>query len=859
VHGTTLDSPSVPSAFASQLTVALLALGKPMGTLSLFSHQVNAYSAEDGELLDILANQTADAILALRAAESESQRQIERMVESMADGVLLIDPNDQPVVINPAARRMLRLLDGSGEEITRQIRQTLGFHPFEWISGSEYSGARMLRDEMHVEGRTLQFALTPVSDSRGTVKGVCIVLRDITEQKQLEERKEEFVSIVSHELRTPLTSISGALDLILNFMVGDVTEKQQRYLSLAKESADKLNSIVDDLLDLSKFAKGRLKMSFELVALDALLKAAVERYAPTVMEKKIRVDLQLPDKPVRVLADPDRMTQVFHNLFTNAVKFTPDGGDIVIRLGTSPHLPGFVCLACYNSGEGIPEEDLERVFDKFEQARSERTRTVRGTGLGLPISRNIVDAHGGQIWAEENRSGAELVMVLPVKPPDERLESEGFDPSAQKTAPLRGTVLVRLDDVQLSYLLKGVLGSRGYKVIATADVDAALEKGAKARPDIAFVDIASAEQLSLAEAPPWPMVIISDLLDRARAFELGAAAFLKRPLLVDQLFATADSLLKGLSRPKRGRVVVIDDDEQVIALCREVLPNLGFQVLAASSIQSGRALLQERRADLLLLNLALEDERARELLEELEVERAAGCISVIGISTRREGSAKGRAFVSGVDDFLVKPFDAEDLVANVQSVVRAREMEGAGAIEAEVKRRLELGFPFAFCYLELDGLKAYGDYYGFAKADGVVKQAGNLLSEVVAQVGGAGDFLGHVAGSSFVLVADPDRLDAICRRATLAFNRVIPLYYEKEDRERGYIEVDDRRGRKEKSKIIGLSIVAVISDGRTATHVELARQLAELKRQAKAEGGSSYWRSDRQWPIRWNLESITGS
>ena len=118
-----------------------------------------------------------------------------------------------------------------------------------------------------------------------------VVLRDITEQKQLEERKDEFVSMVSHELRTPLTSISGALDLVLNYLAGEINEKQKRYLGMAKESTEKLNAIVDDLLDLSKFAKGRLKMHFEVAHLDELVKRAAEKYGPAIQEKRLSVEV----------------------------------------------------------------------------------------------------------------------------------------------------------------------------------------------------------------------------------------------------------------------------------------------------------------------------------------------------------------------------------------------------------------------------------------------------------------------------------------------------------------------------------------------------------------------------------------
>src|SRR5262249_38933386 len=151
------------------------------------------------------------------------------------------------------------------------------------------------------------------------------------------------------------------------------------------------------------------------------------------------------------------------------------------------------------------------------------------------------------------------------------------------------------------------------------------------------------------------------------------------------------------------------------------------------------------------------------------------------------------------------------------------QLPGSLAIEREVMQRLAQRKPFAFCYLDLDNLKAFNDYYGFAKADGVIRQTGDLLREVVAQQGSPGDFLGHVAGDDFVLVLDPMNVDKICNQTVEAFDRIIPLYYDKLDRERGYIEADDRFGQRRRFPIMSVSVVAVISDGLSTSHSELVR------------------------------------
>ena len=312
-------------------------------------------------------------------------------------------------------------------------------------------------------------------------------------------------------------------------------------------------------------------------------------------------------------------------------------------------------------------------------------------------------------------------------------------------------------------------------------------------------------------------------------------------------------------------MLVVDDDEKVGAICREVLVSLGYEVQVSSTLEDAHRSLRERRPDVLLLDVQLPDGDGYHFLEELKAERASGYISVIFISAHSEPRAKVRALKLGAADYLTKPFDALEMGARVEMVLRRKEQElgaspttqlpGSSTIEREVQRRLAERRPFAFCYLDLDNLKAYNDYYGFAKADGVIRQTGDLLREVFGQDGLPGDFLGHVAGDDFVFVTAPESVDRICQRAIEAFDRIIPLYYDKQDRERGYIEAEDRYGEKRKFPIMSVSVVAVLSDGLSSDHAELARQAADMKKRAKAIQGSVYLRSDRELAV---IRTATG-
>ncbi|MEW6434506.1 MAG: response regulator [Myxococcota bacterium] len=854
VSGQATDAVGGLPGFACAISVPLVTSGHTVGTLALFSSRSEAYGTEDGELLDLLVNQTTDAITHVRAAEREARLRIEQMVEAMADGVVLTDEQGQVVVCNAAARALLKASPGDEEVTLERLTTWLGVSPFEIVRGWEYSGQKTWREELKLFERDVQLTISPVAGPGTALKGVLVVARDVTESKQLAQRKDEFVGIVSHELRTPLTSITGALDLVLNHITGDLNEKQRRFLEMARESTEKLNALVDDLLDLAKLEKGRLKMTFELAHLDELVRAAAERYGPALAERGLQLQLDVPAEGLRLLADPVRVTQVLNNLLTNAVKFAPAGGQVRVAVGRSDAAPGFAVLSVWNSGAPIPEANLERIFDRFEQARTDANRGVPGTGLGLSICRSILHAHGGRIWAEPDPTGARFVAVFPEEPP-------AIVEEAPAAGPTRGTVLVVEDEARVAWLMKAVLLEAGFHVVLANTADDALTLARRHRPavitlDQGLPDHRGLELLDILRHDPDTkdarVLVVSGLDLRDEALRSGASGFVHKPFSAASLVASVSAAFDR-QRGARGRVLVVDDDAQIVAICAEVLSNQGFDVDRAGTVAEARAALARARPDLVLLDVSLPDGDGFSFFEAIKADRASAPLPVVFISARSDTGAKVRALKLGGDDYLTKPFDALELGARVESVFRRRSAEaqaspttqlpGSAAIEREVQRRLSVGEPFAFCYLDLDNLKAFNDYYGFAKADGVVKQTADLLREVVAQHGDGSEFVGHVAGDDFVFMASLTRVDELCRRLVESFDRVIPLYYDRADRERGYIEAEDRFGQLRRFPVMSVSIVAVITDGRTA-HPELARQAAELKKKAKAVAGSVYLRSD---------------
>jgi DNA-binding response OmpR family regulator len=405
------------------------------------------------------------------------------------------------------------------------------------------------------------------------------------------------------------------------------------------------------------------------------------------------------------------------------------------------------------------------------------------------------------------------------------------------------------------------------------DVDEALVWAREHKPDLVTVDTAmhDVDGLALVEILRHDpdtrragVVVVSANADRDSALLAGADAYFSKPVEVDPLRATCMRILAEKARESHVKVLVVDDDAGIRMICREVLEKAGYVVREASDGKSALTEAKRFRPDLMLLDVMMPDLDGFQTVKRFRADRDGAMTPVIFVSARGQIADKIRAFKLGAEDYLVKPFDSMELVARVEKALERRERElgaspttklpGAGAIEAEIERRLAEGGDFAFCYVDLDNLKAFNDYYGIAKADGVIRQTGDLMRQVVTREGTAHDFIGHIAGDDFVFITTPDRVDRIAETICTTFDRLVPLYYDKADRERGYIETYDRYGQLRKFPLLSVSIASLTTRGddmRYRTYAELALASADAKKRAKAVEGSSYVRDGIVvWPQR---------
>lgn len=249
--------------------------------------------------------------------------------------------------------------------------------------------------------------------------------------EKLERMKSEFISIVSHELRTPLTAIKNALDIILSGKAGALTDNMDKFLNMAKRNSSRLSGIINDLLDLSKIEAGKMDFKFEMIKIEPVIENVRTSLEEMAKEKNLVLKTKIEDNLADIFADAHRLEQVLTNLVSNAIKFTPDGGQVEIRTEVVEakdinyveifdqefkQLHGKYLVVCVkDNGIGISQENLAHVFDKFAQIENSLSRKVGGSGLGLPIARQLLEAHNGAIWCNSKpEKGSSFYFVVPV-------------------------------------------------------------------------------------------------------------------------------------------------------------------------------------------------------------------------------------------------------------------------------------------------------------------------------------------------------------------------------------------------------------------------------------------------------------
>ncbi|HZI94093.1 MAG TPA: ATP-binding protein [Patescibacteria group bacterium] len=243
--------------------------------------------------------------------------------------------------------------------------------------------------------------------------------REMDRLRELDRLKTEFLSNVSHELRTPLTAIKGSIDNMLDGVTGEISDRQRGYLKRINENTEQLNRLIADLLDLARIESGEVPVRPRSMSVNRLIDEAAESMRPALERRGVHLKVEQPREDLVITADRDRLMQVLFNLIGNAVKFTGQGGTVTLD---ARHMGDEIVVSVSDTGVGIPEHDLERIFDRFYQSPVAAGTKSSGTGLGLPIARSLVELHGGRLWAENGEVGCRFHFTLPAIAPSSNRE-----------------------------------------------------------------------------------------------------------------------------------------------------------------------------------------------------------------------------------------------------------------------------------------------------------------------------------------------------------------------------------------------------------------------------------------------------
>jgi len=422
--------------------VPLQVKGRSIGSLAVYYTAPRHFKGDEIELLTTLA---AQAAIALRNAQLYSQtdqalaRRVEELsaiLNSVHEGILMLDLKDRILMANPAVAELLdtptgqligRALPEAVQDYRTRIAQpwhlseVLHLPPL-WEQDDEQA-LEIVQDTVeltHPRHRVLARVIAPVKDKRGALLGRLLVLRDITEEKELERMREDLYDMIVHDLRAPLASIISGNSL-LQEVIGEQDAEADIFalLDIVDTSSRRMLDLVNSLLDISRIESGKMTLDEEPFSLQPLMEQVVKRLHSLSINHQVRVENNIsPDFPP-VWGDQDKLVRVFTNLLDNAIKFTPAGGQVKISAQTDGSQ--WAICSFLDTGPGIPPEHRERIFDKFTQlslapAQNKLEKRIRGSGIGLSFCKLVVEAHKGRIWVETgpNGEGSLFKFTLPL-------------------------------------------------------------------------------------------------------------------------------------------------------------------------------------------------------------------------------------------------------------------------------------------------------------------------------------------------------------------------------------------------------------------------------------------------------------
>jgi len=590
-----------------------------------------------------LAQANRDLSRALQREHSESSKN-QAILSSIADGVIVFDEQGRAVVANPAMERMLVMpMSGIlGKDIRELIYTEDDPSAREMIDAAFAKEASIPARFNFEQGKQIIATSLAQVALPGELRGVVGVFHDVTKEVEANRAKSEFVSTVSHELRTPLTSIKGYADLLFMEAVGPLNDRQRNFLNTVKTNADRLNALLNDLLEISRAETGRMRLDVKDMDLAEIIADVANSLRPQIDKKGQQLALELDER-----------------LRQNELQV-----DVV------------------DTGIGISAQDRAKLFQRFFRANDPRVSEVVGTGLGLSITKMLVEMHGGKVWVESTlNAGSTFSFSLPTTPAAGETGPAGAEtvilPARPEPKPGAKKVLVVDDDPGIADLIRYYLQSAGHQAVLASRGQEVMAAALREKPDLIILDVLLPDEngfevlRELKDEPKTleiPVVILSVIHDQETGFQLGAADYLVKPLQGEQLLSSIGRIFDEVEPLSPPRILVVDDEPDIRGWLRESLGAAGYVVDEASNGAAALERIAQARPSLILLDLAMPVMDGRTAIRQLKSDKATCDIPIIVLTASSVEKERDSLQLLGMGArrFLTKPISAQMLVEEIQ-------------------------------------------------------------------------------------------------------------------------------------------------------------------------------------------------
>ncbi|WKA53388.1 ATP-binding protein [Planococcus shixiaomingii] len=373
-----------------------------------FDTKVRATSSDEIGQLATAFNQMGRQLKHHVEVINQEKEQLSSILTSMADAVITFNQDRTILLSNPPAEKLIQQWVGKISNTDNEPLPPEMVHMLEHVLSFEEE----IEEELEIDGAYYAITFSPLY-SKKSIRGAVAVLHNMTEQHRLEKLREDFIANVSHELRTPIAMLQGYSEAILDD-VGATEEERREMTKIIYEESQRMGRLVTDLLNLARLESGHMRLYKNVVQINGMIERMTMKFSQVAKENGIYLSFETSlDDWAATELDEDRVEQVMTNLIDNAMRHTPQGGQVLVNVEQEQ---GYAKISVNDTGVGIPEEDLEYVFERFYKADKARTLGKGGTGLGLAIASNIIKAHGGEIYAKSKvGTGTSFIFLLPLK------------------------------------------------------------------------------------------------------------------------------------------------------------------------------------------------------------------------------------------------------------------------------------------------------------------------------------------------------------------------------------------------------------------------------------------------------------